>query len=257
MELCSICKEDMDAEQNYMLQCNHRFHTSCIIDSLRINPECPICRDTGTKQKKNECFAEQIYNNDIFSNYNYFYNMNHTNYCIHCSIKGKENQYYDIYSTLLDIIDNDNALLHKKKSALKNSFKLRRKIFMINNKVKNDIVQLWKERDRLIKEYYESKLHSDEFVNITENLAINKPLAQQFGKLLQDKLNDLNIYNDLDVVMVINYITYELFNCPYTDNNKFYSCSENCYINKLFFDKLLYMSKKNKKVNTSILNVII
>jgi|688.fasta_scaffold542717_2 hypothetical protein len=47
-ELCSICRENMDDnKQHYMLRCNHRFHTECIIDSLRTNNECPVCRDTG------------------------------------------------------------------------------------------------------------------------------------------------------------------------------------------------------------------
>ena len=259
MELCSICKESMETEQNYMLQCNHRFHTSCIIDSLRVNPECPICRDTGNiPNKNNNCNEHSIFNGDLYSNFNQFYinNMNHTDCCIHCSIKSKENLYFDIYSTLLEVIDNDNQLLTTKKKALKNNFKLRRKIFTMNNTVKLDIHQLWKENDKRIKDYYENKIHSNEFINITETLTINKPLAQQFGKLLYEKLNELNIHNDLDVTMVINYITFELFHCPFNDNNKFYFCTKNYFNNKIFFDKLINIAKKNKKVNTSFLNII-
>ena len=257
MENCSICKEDMEKEQNYMLQCNHRFHTSCLIDSLRVNPECPICRDTGNKpNKNNKCNSHAIYNGDLFSNFNDFYNMNHTDYCIHCSIKNKENLYFDIYSTLSEVIDNDNLLMTRKKKALKNNYSLRRKIFTMNNTVKTDIIQLWKDNDKIIKDYYENKIHSNEFINITETLSTNKPLAQQFGKLLQDKLDELNIYNDLDVIMVINYITFELFHCSFNDNNKFYTCSKNCYNNKLFFDKLITIAKKNKKVNSAMLNII-
>ena len=48
MEMCPICREHMNSvKQNYILVCNHQFHTECIIDSLRTNNECPVCRDTG------------------------------------------------------------------------------------------------------------------------------------------------------------------------------------------------------------------
>lgn len=260
MENCSICKDDMNKEQNYMLTCNHRFHTSCIIDSLRINPECPICRDTGIKNKKNiEPNTNVIYNGDLYSNFKYYCDMDHTDYCIYCSIKNKENLFFDIYSTLSEIIDNDNHLLNRKKSALKKNYKLKREIITMNNIVKTDIHQLRRDAEKILKEYYDYKIHSNEFLNITETLAINKPLAQQFGKILESKLDELNIYNDLDVIMVINYITYELFHCSFKDNNnKFYKCSKwGCYDNKIFFDRLLNIAKKkNKKVNTSSINII-
>ena len=58
-EVCSICREVMDDnKQNYLLQCNHRFHTECIIDSLRASNQCPICRDTGG----NHTFVAKDYN---------------------------------------------------------------------------------------------------------------------------------------------------------------------------------------------------
>ena len=63
-ELCSICREIMnELKQNYMLRCNHQFHTECIIDSLRVNNECPICRDTDG----NNSFISNNYNNDTNS----------------------------------------------------------------------------------------------------------------------------------------------------------------------------------------------
>ena len=127
MELCSICKDEMTLEQNYMLSCNHRFHTSCIIDSLRRNPECPICRDTG---------AVKIYNDTNFSVDNNIYNnyidSEHSDFCVHCSIKNKQNNFYDIYSTLYEIINNDEILFSKKNIAVKSSNQIRKKIFKLN-----------------------------------------------------------------------------------------------------------------------------
>jgi hypothetical protein len=260
MENCSICKEDMDKEQNYILSCNHRFHTSCIIDSLRINPECPICRDTGIKnQKKIQTNSNEIYYGDLYSNLKYYCDMNHTDYCICCSIKNKENLFFDIYSTLSEIIDSDNELINIKKNALKKNHKLKREIISINNIVKRDIHKLRRDAEKILKEYYDYKINSNEFLNISENVRINKPLAQQFGKLLENKIDELHIYNDSDVIMVINYITYELFQWPFKDNNNnFYKCSKwGSYDNRLFFDRLLKIAKKNnKKVNTSSVNII-
>ena len=115
---------------------------------------------------------------------NNFYNMNHTDNCIHCSIKNKENLYFDIYSTLSEVIDNDNLLLTRKKKALKNNYSLRRKIFTMNNIVKSDIIQLWKDNDKIIKDYYENKIHSNEFINITDGLQ---------NKYSNNYLNKLNI----------------------------------------------------------------
>ena len=48
IEPCSICRDPMDGSQpDHLLRCNHRFHVECIIDSLRKNRECPVCRDIG------------------------------------------------------------------------------------------------------------------------------------------------------------------------------------------------------------------
>lgn len=256
MENCSICKEDMNKEQNYMLSCNHRFHTSCLIDSLRINPECPIFRDIGNAIKKDLFKGHEIYNGDLYNNLNELHSMNHTDYCVFCSIKKQENQYYDIYNTLYEIINNDNELTNKKLEALKINRKLRKQILIINNTVKNDIITIWKEKENLIKQYYNNKIHSNDFIQIKDSLLLNKPLAQKFGKLLNQRLGELNMHTDSNVETVINYITYELYNNPFNENNKFYNCPINSFINKMFYNNLENISKKNKKVNKSDINII-
>ena len=251
MELCSICKDEMTLEQNYMLSCNHRFHTSCIIDSLRRNPECPICRDTG---------AVKIYNDTNFSVDNNIYNnyidSEHSDFCVHCSIKNKQNNFYDIYSTLYEIINNDEILFSKKNIAVKSSNQIRKKIFKLNNRVKIDISQLYKDTLSQIDTYYNNKTHSIEFMDILDNTSKNKPLAQQFGKLLLDKLHELDINKDSDVIMVINYITYELYNCSFIKKDKFVTCYKNIFRNKFYYNKLLTISKKNKTVNNTKINII-
>lgn len=48
MDNCSVCRELLNNnEQKFTLECNHTFHTSCIINSFRITNACPICRSTA------------------------------------------------------------------------------------------------------------------------------------------------------------------------------------------------------------------
>ena len=57
-ETCGICLADLD-DETYCLECNHRFHTHCIIDWFRVSKSgsCPQCRATmtnDTHDKHNE-----------------------------------------------------------------------------------------------------------------------------------------------------------------------------------------------------------
>lgn len=42
---CSICYSNLDDGQSFNLDCNHTFHTKCIMDWFRQgNEKCPLCR---------------------------------------------------------------------------------------------------------------------------------------------------------------------------------------------------------------------
>lgn len=43
-EICSICYEPMESVNFCVTECNHRFHTSCLIQTMNFNPNCPFCR---------------------------------------------------------------------------------------------------------------------------------------------------------------------------------------------------------------------
>ena len=44
-ETCSICLDNMDLHPTHTInECNHKFHSSCLIESLRRNSGCPLCR---------------------------------------------------------------------------------------------------------------------------------------------------------------------------------------------------------------------
>ena len=45
---CPICLDNIEPHNSHTIQqCNHTFHTSCIIDWFRNNHRCPMCRDNG------------------------------------------------------------------------------------------------------------------------------------------------------------------------------------------------------------------
>jgi len=53
--LCAICLETMDpnnSSQSYKIDCNHEFHTDCIMKWFRLgNGNCPLCNDTNNSNQ--------------------------------------------------------------------------------------------------------------------------------------------------------------------------------------------------------------
>lgn len=44
--ICSICYENLDDQSSYTLECNHKYHTKCIMKWFRnLNSKCPLCND--------------------------------------------------------------------------------------------------------------------------------------------------------------------------------------------------------------------
>lgn len=51
-DLCAICLENLSAETTHTLrECNHTFHSSCLIEALRANKKCPLCRGQSQQGK--------------------------------------------------------------------------------------------------------------------------------------------------------------------------------------------------------------
>ena len=45
IEQCPICLEDI-SDNSYTLECNHKYHTECIVKWFRNNNNtCPLCKD--------------------------------------------------------------------------------------------------------------------------------------------------------------------------------------------------------------------
>ena len=53
LEECGICREELECSQCYTLpECNHRYHTNCIISWFRNgDSRCPYCGNKGINNK--------------------------------------------------------------------------------------------------------------------------------------------------------------------------------------------------------------
>jgi hypothetical protein len=58
MDPCAVCLEEMTEDQKNMChkikECGHSFHTECIIQSLRFDSRCPVCRSRPIENKQQQ-----------------------------------------------------------------------------------------------------------------------------------------------------------------------------------------------------------
>ena len=55
MEICCICHENLESETHTLPECNHTFHTNCIMTWFRSpngNNKCPLCNNSGINKLK-------------------------------------------------------------------------------------------------------------------------------------------------------------------------------------------------------------
>ena len=63
-DICSICLNDLSDNIHVLSPCNHKFHTKCLINSLRkCGPKCPNCR--GLDKNLTLSNPNQITNNNF------------------------------------------------------------------------------------------------------------------------------------------------------------------------------------------------
>ena len=54
-EVCPICLDNLNNNHIHKLsECNHTFHSNCLIVWLRNNSDCPLCRGTTNKEIRSE-----------------------------------------------------------------------------------------------------------------------------------------------------------------------------------------------------------
>ena len=55
MELCCVCHENLESNIYTLPECNHTFHTNCIMTWFRApsgNNKCPLCNNSGINKLK-------------------------------------------------------------------------------------------------------------------------------------------------------------------------------------------------------------
>lgn len=150
METCPICREYMDTvKQNYVLVCNHQFHTECIIDSLRTNNECPVCRDTGGHQH----FTSDKYYNDPQAN---------TSNKINKKIEDVKN----MALLMNDIIESNDDIKNLRKKIKTDLNTLNSISKIIHNKISVFEKQLDIEYNNKLDEYIISMSETDDYSNV-------------------------------------------------------------------------------------------
>lgn len=52
-ECCPVCLEKIDFSKDYTVtKCGHKFHTSCLLESVKIKNTCPMCREVLVEKKE-------------------------------------------------------------------------------------------------------------------------------------------------------------------------------------------------------------
>ena len=182
-EVCSICRENMDDnKQNYMLRCNHRFHTECIIDSLRVNNECPICRDTDG----NQMFIATRYTD----NYEHNHVLNKKKSC-----KTKLEDITNILKLMSDISESDINI-----KRLRDDIKIQVKIFKKNtNNLFKNIKSFQNNLDKKykddIKTFLVSITSTEEYEKGVTSKNIYKEKMGELHKTIHKQILDMGIPN--------------------------------------------------------------
>ena len=61
-ELCVICLSQL-GEDDYSLDCNHKYHTKCIVEWFRKgNSNCPLCNDNPLVEQESYFFGNPLIN---------------------------------------------------------------------------------------------------------------------------------------------------------------------------------------------------
>ena len=228
-EVCSICREVMDDnKQNYLLQCNHRFHTECIIDSLRANNQCPICRDTGG----NNTFVAQDYNT--------IYN-GHSDLAIKKKMcKTKLDDVNNILKLMNDISESDNDI-----KKLRTEVKIQTRIFKKNtNSIYRNVKSFQNKLDKKykddIKTYLASITSSEDFEKGVVSKNTYKDKIAELHKILQKQIIEMGIP------------TAALDSLKYNSSIKtqFEKCND-IYVDEYYHDIYNTINKSIKKVNNN------
>lgn len=67
-ESCPICLDEIKEKNFSVTECGHKFHTSCLLTSIKSNNTCPMCRNKLTEPIDNNVLFWMNVQSDITSN---------------------------------------------------------------------------------------------------------------------------------------------------------------------------------------------
>jgi hypothetical protein len=87
---CPICLYDLQGGQLRMLPCCHSFHENCIFSWLKINVQCPMCRNPVKKKQTRLGNIESFDNKLLFIKFLMIYRANQSSTFAqqHCAWNG-------------------------------------------------------------------------------------------------------------------------------------------------------------------------
>ena len=217
VEKCSICRDPMDGgaeRQDWTLQCNHRFHTECIIDSLRMNKECPVCRDSGNEEDK------ESLNNEIVQ-----IHLNTDCTCVGCSMK----EYSDNYGTFLV---TEQILKNNYKQKLDDFKKVAKEHHFFRDKL---MKKYSVEKREFEKKLYNSLANSNEYKEFNESLKECKRSKALLKNKILSEFKNMGYEKKIFDEFVDGYRSIE---------SKFWRHNNNSF----YLDKLLKNIANNKTV---------
>jgi hypothetical protein len=126
VENCSICLDNLNSSPTHELsECNHKFHSSCLIPWLRVNNGCPMCRGVASNKNSHYYRSEGTILRHIL------------NFC-----RSKKNTSKKLKKMYSKYIKSRDIYNYKRKQ--KNDFtKLNKNIFKQSRKLS---VELWRSR---------------------------------------------------------------------------------------------------------------
>ena len=177
-DICAICYDDTSKHQCTKLDCNHEFHSHCIVEWFRRgNSTCPYCISTGKKESETRTNVNNIMRDANIIN------------------RGNEWEFHEDVQLFLNTGDNDYT--HE---IITNAYYRRDLHFAEINNYADDHTYNWIVNklglsneliDKQIKQVYRNRINNEinsQLINVFNNEQINMP-QNNFNNFYEEQIN--------------------------------------------------------------------
>ena len=74
-EECAICKKNICPINNCVTECNHKYCLKCLIEHLKRNNTCPLCREKVLEEALNQDSSDNCTTNEYYYLCNYIFTL--------------------------------------------------------------------------------------------------------------------------------------------------------------------------------------